>query len=193
MSTDASDRGRKPPFAFLSRLVPLAAIAVLLFMLLPQLTEKPPEAGEALDIEPPLALIIYRSDYPSLDSLGNEGLKSFSRKEWDRAVCLLGEAHLHYSMMLRERMGSRYPNDLRFYLGLSYAYRGKFKEGIPLLEEETADDPIEPKYHWYLAHIYLAAEDTMKAREHFERIVKLGSLYTEETEDALRRIMSHDE
>jgi tetratricopeptide (TPR) repeat protein len=185
-----NEQGKKPPFAFLSRLIPLAAIAVLLIMLIPQLSEKPPDG---LDIEPPLALAFYSSDRPSLDSLCNEGLGSFNRMEWDRAVRLLGEAHLHYSVMIREGVGSGYPTDLRFYLGLSYSYRGRFKEGIPLLEEEAVDDPIEPKYSWYLAHIYLAAEDTASAREHFGRIVKLGGRYAEEAGEGLRRIHGREE
>jgi tetratricopeptide (TPR) repeat protein len=188
MSNDGNAHGRKPPFAFLSRYVQLAVIAVLLIMLLPQLAEKSPAPRKALDIDPPVALVIYRSGHAQLDSLGNEGLESFNRKEWNRAVRLLGEAHLHYSVMIKEQMGFGYPDDLRFYLGLSYAYRGRLEKGIPLLEEEAADNPIEAKYPWYLAHLYLAAQDTEKARTYFERIVRLGGLYAEEADEALQRI-----
>jgi tetratricopeptide (TPR) repeat protein len=188
MDTNENEHGRRPPFAILSRYAPLAAILVLLLMLLPQLFENTPANRTEAGAEPPLALIVYQSGYMDVDSLANEGLKSFNRKDWDRAVRFLGEARFHWSVLIREKMEQGYPVDLRFYLGLSHYYRGLPAKGIPLLEEEIADDPTEAKYHWYIAHLSLAAEDTAGAREHFERAVTLGGNYADEAKEKLERL-----
>ena len=178
----------KPPFAFLSRYVPLAAIAVLLIMLLPQLVRRQPASRDGAGPEPPVVLTLYRTERARMDSLSNEGLRYFSAENWNDAVRLLGEAHFHYSVMIREGFEGRYPDDLRFYLGLSHYYRGQTEKGIALLEEEAEDDPLEPKYRWYLALIHLAGDDPHAAMEDLERIVRLGGDYSGEAREMLGKI-----
>jgi hypothetical protein len=178
----------KPPFSFLSRYIPLALIAVLLIMLLPQLFEQRPAVRKDAAPEPPPALAIYRSANAWVDSLGNEGMRRFGAGDWNDAVRLLGEAHFHYSVMLREGFADRYPDDLRFYLGLSQYYRGRTEEGIALLVEEAGDDPLEPKYPWYLGLIRLALGDTLAARGHLEHVERLGGPYADEAADLLKKI-----
>lgn len=189
MHAGTDNRGSKPPFAFLSRYIPLALIAILLIMLLPQLADRNPgvpkkEARPA----PPVPLTLYRTAYARLDSLGNEGLRRFGAGDWNNAVRLLGEAHFHYSVMFREGFEGRYPEDLRFYLGLAQYYRGRFEEGIALIGEEAGDDPLQPKYSWYLALICLAEKDTLAARQHLERVARLGGRYAADADELLGRI-----
>ncbi|HER42865.1 MAG TPA: hypothetical protein ENO08_00200 [Candidatus Eisenbacteria bacterium] len=175
----------KPPFSFLSRYIPLALIAVLLVMLLPQLLGRRPALdGEPIP-EPPAAFTIYRTSYTGIDSLGNEGLRRFEAGDWNGAVRLLGEAHFHYTVMIREGFAEGYPEDLRFYLGLSQYYRGRAEEGIALLEEEAEGDPLEPKYHWYLGLIRLAAGDSLAGREHLERVSRLDGYRAGEAREIL--------
>lgn len=181
-------KGAKPPFAFLSRYIPLAAIAVLAIMLLPQLVRRPTNSGDGAVPEPPLVMTIYRTQRARMDTLSNEGLRHFSAEEWNEAVRLLGEAHFHYSVMIREGFEDRYPDDLRFYLGLAHYYRGQAAEGIELLEEEAENDPLEPKYRWYLALIRLAGKDTLAAREDLEQIIRLDGEYSGEAGEMLDRI-----
>jgi tetratricopeptide (TPR) repeat protein len=175
----------KPPFAFISRYVPLALIAVLLIMLLPQLAERPRDSNTKTGPEPPVPLTLYRTNNAWMDSLSNEGLRYFGAGDWNNAVRLLGEAHFHYSVMIREGFAGRYPEDLRFYLGLSQYYRDQVETGIELLEEEEEDDPLEPKYPWYLALIRLAGGDSLAARKHLERVVRLDGRYAAEAEEIL--------
>lgn len=170
----------KPPFAFLSRYVPLAVIAVLLIMLLPQLVRRPPASRDGTGPEPPVVLTLYRTENARMDSLSNEGLRCFGSEDWNNAVRLLGEAHFHYSVVIREGHADSYPEDLRFFLGLSHYYRGQVEKGIALLEEEAEDNPLETKYRWYLALIRLAGGDSLAAREHLERIVRLEGYYSDE-------------
>jgi len=178
----------KPPFAFLSRYIPLAVIAVLLIMLLPQLFKRPPASRDRAGPEPPVVLTLYRTERARMDSLSNEGLRRFGAEDWNNAVRLLGEAHFHYSVMISEGYADRYPEDLRFYLGLSHYYRGQVEKGVALLEGEAEDDPLEPKYRWYLALIRLAGGDSLAAREHLERIVRLGGDYSDEAGEMLRNL-----
>jgi tetratricopeptide (TPR) repeat protein len=178
----------KPPFAFLSRYIPLAVIAVIMIMLIPQLIRREPVSDGGAGFEPPVALTVYRTERARMDSLSNEGLRYFSAERWNDAVRLLGEAHFHYSVMIREGFEDGYPDDLRFYLGLAHYYRGQATEGIALLEEEAENDPLEPKYRWYLALIRLAGGETQAAREDLKQIVRLGGEYSEEAGEMLGRI-----
>jgi len=175
----------KPPFAFLSRYVPLAVIAALLIMLLPRLVRRPPTSRDGTGPEPPVVLTLYRTENAWMDSLSNEGLRRFGSEDWNNAVRLLGEAHFHYSVMIREGYADSYPEDLRFYLGLSHYYGGQAEKGIALLEEAVEDDPLEPKYRWYLALIRLAGGDSLAAREHLERVVRLEGYYSDEAREML--------
>ena len=188
MSAGEEHKIEKPPFAFLSRYVPLALIAVLLVMLLPQFFREQPPAGSEGGPEPPLALTLFRSERAWIDSLSNEGLRHFSAGEWNDAVRFLGEAHFHYSVMIKEGYADSYPRGLRFYLGLSHYYRGLTEEGIGLLEEEAADCPLEPEYRWYAALVRLAMGDSLEAREHLEGVARLGGLYAGEALEMLERL-----
>ncbi len=185
----AEDRKNdKPPFAFLSRYVPLAVIAVLLIMLLPQFLGKPHQERDEKELEPPLVLTLFKTERAWIDSLSNEGLRHFSAGEWNDAVRFLGEAHFHYSVMIKEGYADHYPQGLRFYLGLSHYYRGRIGKGIELLEEEAADYPLEPECRWYAALARLAEGDSLKARKHLEGIVRLGGHYSEEALEILERL-----
>jgi tetratricopeptide (TPR) repeat protein len=185
MRADHNHNRANPPFAFLSRYIPLAVIAVLLIMLLPQLVRRPPASRDRTGPEPPVVLTLYRTERARMDSLSNEGLRSFGAEDWNNAIRLLGEAHFHYSVMINEGYADRYPEDLRFYLGLSHYYRGQVEKGVALLEGEAEDDPLEPKYRWYLALIRLAGGDSLAAREHLERVVRLGGDYSDEAGELL--------
>ena len=188
MSTDREHNGAKPPFAFISRYIPLAVIAVLLLMLIPTLTRSPRDSSGEAGFEPPLVLTLYSTQRARMDSLSNAGLRCFSAEEWNGAVRLLGEAHFHYTVMVREGFEKSYPEDLRFYLGLSHYFRGQAEKGIELLVEEAEDDPLEPKYYWYLALIRLSAGDTLAAGKDLEHIVRLGEEFSEEASELLRSL-----
>ena len=188
MSAGDENKPSKPPFSFLSRYIPLAVIAVVLIMLLPQLVRREPGQGDRTGFEPPVVLTIYRTERARMDSLSNEGLKHFSAGEWNDAVRLLGEAHFHYSVMIREGFEDRYPDDLRFYLGLAHYFRGQAGRGIELLEEEIESDPLEMKYRWYLALIHLAGGDSLAASRDLERIVELDGEYVDDAKELLARI-----
>ena len=54
--------------------------------------------------------------------------------------------------------------------------------------EEAEDDPLEPKYRWYLALIHLAGDDPHAAMEDLERIVRLGGDYSGEAREMLGKI-----
>jgi tetratricopeptide (TPR) repeat protein len=171
---------KRPPFSFLSRYAPLAAIVVLLIFLVPQLAKRPPAEEELPGIEPPLPLAVYRTGSERVDSLIEKGMQSFGRGDWGRSVRYLGEAHFHLTVMIREGYADGYPEDLRFFLGLAHVYRGRRNEGLPLIAEEARENRIEPKYSWYLANIYLAYGDYERARERFEAVVRIGTQYSEE-------------
>jgi hypothetical protein len=188
MQTGEEHKTNAPPFQFLSRYVPLAVIAVLLIMLLPQLLRKPAPAGDRAGPEPPLVLTLFRTERARMDSLGNGGLRHFSREEWNEAIRLLGEAHFHYSVMISEGYADGYPQGLRFYLGLSHYYKGRTGKGIGLIEEEAEDNPLEPEYHWYAALVRLDMGDSLAARAHLESIVRLDGYYADEAREMLEKI-----
>jgi tetratricopeptide (TPR) repeat protein len=181
---------RRPPFSILSRYAPLAAIVLLLIFLVPQLAKRPPAEEELPGIEPPLPLMVYRTGYERVDSLLERGMQSFGRREWGESVRYLGEAHFHLTVMINEGYSEEYPDDLRFYLGLAHIYRGQRHEGVRLIEEESRDNRIEPKYSWYLANIYISYGDYERAREQLEAVVRIGTRYAEEAELELERLAS---
>jgi hypothetical protein len=171
---------KRPPFWFLSRYAPLGAIALLLLILVPQLAKRPPAREEPPGIDPPIPLTVCRTGYERVDSLIEKGMRSFGRGDWAQSVRYLGEANFHVTVMINEGYASGYPEDLRFFLGLAHVYRGRPREGLPLIEAEARENRIEPKYSWYLANLYLAAGDHGSARRHLEEVVRIGTRYSEE-------------
>jgi hypothetical protein len=188
MHAGEEHKTNKPPFQFLSRYVPLAVIAVILVMLLPQLLRKPHPAGHRTGPEPPVVLTLFKTERARMDSLSNEGLRHFDAGDWNGAIRFLGEAHFHYSVMISEGYADRYPQGLRFYLGLSHYYRGRTGKGIELLEEEAEDNPLEPEYLWYAALVRLDMGDSLASRTHLERIVRLDGYYADEAREMLGKL-----
>jgi tetratricopeptide (TPR) repeat protein len=179
---------KRPPFQFLSRYAPLAAIVLLVLFLVPQLAKRPPAGNELPGLEPPIPFTVYKTGYERVDSLLEKGTQSFGREEWAESVRYLGEAHFHLTVMIREGYAKEYPDDLRFYLGLAHVYRGRRHEGLPLIEEEARENRIEPKYPWYLANIYLSYGEYEQAREQLEAVVRIGTRYAEEAEIELEKL-----
>ena len=192
MNEQQSTDKKRPPFSFLSRYAPLAAIVVLLIFLVPQLAKRPPAKDELPGIEPPLPLTVYRTGYERVDSLIERGMQSFGRRDWGSSVRYLGEAHFHVTVMVNEGYVHKYPEDLRFFLGLAHVYRGQRHEGLPLITEEARENRIEPKYSWYLANIYLAYGDYEQAREQLEAVVRTGTQYAEEARVELEGLPAHE-
>lgn len=192
MTETGAAENRKPPFQFLTRLVPLAVIVVMLMLLLPHLKQRAPVSERFATVEPPLALQTYNTVSDSLNTLLYEGLKHFGRKDYDEAARLLAQAHFFCSVKVKEKKLHSYPRDLRFYLGLAYYYRDQAAAGIPLLEEEEGDAPDKEKYPWYLAHLYLAAGDNVKAEEKLERVITLGGPFAAAAGEKLKILTAAD-
>jgi len=183
---------KQPPFSFLSKYAPLAAIILLLIFLVPQLAKRPPAEEEPPGLEPPLPLTVYRTGYERVDSLLEKGMQSFGRRDWAKSVRYLGEAHFHVTVMINEGYAKKYPEDLRFFLGLAHVYRGRRHEGLPLIAEEARENRIEPKYPWYLANIYLSYGDYELAREQLEAVARIGTRYSEEAAIELERLSDRE-
>ena len=192
MNEQARASRKRPPFSFLSKYAPLAAIAVLLIFLVPQLAKRPPAEEEPPGIEPPLPLTLYRTGSERVDSLIEKGMRSFGSGDWGGSVRYLGEAHFHLTVMIREGYAGEYPEDLRFFLGLAHVYRGRPGEGLPLIEEEARENRIEPKYSWYLANIYLSYGDYGHAREQLEAVARIGTQYSAEARAELERLPARE-
>lgn len=192
MNDQPSIDKQRPPFSFLSRYAPLAMIVVLLIFLVPQLAKRTPEKEELPGIEPPLPLTVYRTGYERVDSLIEKGMQCFGKRDWGRSVRYLSEAHFHVTVMINEGYAQEYPEDLRFFLGLAHVYRGRRHEGLPLIAEEARDNRIEPKYSWYLANIYVSYDDTERAREQLEAVVRIGTRYAEEAAVALEGLPARE-
>lgn len=179
---------RKPKDTYIPRLMPVGAIIILLMILIPVLREERRDRQALSAVDPPLPMAVYSTGHARLDSLANEGLRSFGRREYDHAARLLAEAHFHWTVMMRERGTERYPEDLRFYFGLAHLYRGRPDLAAPLLEAEERDGAFEAKYPWYLAHVYLALARPGDARTALERVVAIGGDFAEEARAAIARL-----
>jgi len=162
-------KGLKP--TYIPRLMPVGMIVILLAILIPVLREKRPETSGFPPVDPPLAMKRYATGYAASDSLLNDALRCFGRRDFEAAARILSKVHFYWSVRIREGKIPSYPEELRFYLGLAELYRGRPDRAVPYLEEESRENPHEEKYAWYLAHAYAAAGDTMRARETLERIV----------------------
>ena len=178
----------KPKATYLPRLMPAGAALILLIILVSVLREERSSGRSAPTVEPPLAMTLYATDNKSLDSLANEGLRHFGRREYERAARFLAEAHFHWTVMIQEGAAERYPDDLRFYLGLAHLYRGRPELGAPLIEEEERGDAFDGKYPWYLAHAYLALGRPNEARAELERVAAIGDSFAAEADRELRRL-----
>lgn len=165
--------------------MPIGAAIILLMVLLPIMREKHRANESAKSIEPPLALKTYSTDYVRLDSLMNEGIRRFGRKDYDSAARLLAEAHFYFKVLVQEKQEPRYPEDLRFFYGLAELYRGRADQAVPLLEQERLEAPSQAKYSWYLAHAYMALGRIEDARAELERVVSLGGEFEKDARSEL--------
>ncbi len=180
------DRRRRK--TFIPRLMPIGAAVILLMILVHLFREEQREKNAVKSIEAPLAMKIYSTAYARPDSLANEGVRLFGRKDYGNAARCFAEAHFYWNSMIREGRETRYPEDLRFFYALSQFYRGRPELAVPLLEEEKNDAPSEPKYSWYLAHAYLALGHKVEARRELERVLSLGGEFEKEAREKLALI-----
>ena len=177
MNREAETSGKKPwrlKPTYIPRLMPVGMIIILLAILIPVLREKKPNVGGLPPVDPPLAMKYYATNFPASDSLMNDALRSFGRKDYEAAARILSKVYFYWSVQIREGKMKSYPEDLRFYLGLAEFYRGRPDRAAPYLEAESKEDPYEEEYAWYLAHVYSAQGDTVRTRETLERIVRLN-------------------
>jgi tetratricopeptide (TPR) repeat protein len=154
--------------------MPVGMIVILLAILVPVLREKKPGAAGLPPVDPPLAMKLYATAYPASDSLMNDALRSFGRKDYETAARILTKVHFYWDVQVREGKVKAFPEDLRYYLGLAEFYRGRPDRAAPYLEAESRANPYEEKYAWYLAHVYAAQGDTARTRETLERVVKMN-------------------
>jgi len=190
MDTSTDSKNERPPFAFLARLAPLAAIVVLAMILAPQLCDRHPLEGKPYYAEPPIAMKEYRANQGEIDTLFEKGLREFGRENYGEAGRFLAKACFLASVGIKEKKMTRYPDDLRFFLGLAHFYRGKSVNGIPLLEEEETESPGEEKYPWYLAHLYMAVGRNDEARVRLERVIALDGARAPKAREKLARLPS---
>jgi hypothetical protein len=194
VNRETETSGEKKPWrlkpTYIPRLMPVGMIIILLAILIPVLREKKPGVAVLPPVDPPLAMKYYATGYPASDSLMNDALRSFGRKDYEAAARLLSKVQFYWSVQLREGKVKAYPEDLRFYLGLAELYRGRPDRAAPYLAEESKEKPYEEKYAWYLAHAYAALGDTAGTRETLERIVKIGDAHAAEAEGMLKSLTS---
>jgi len=182
--------GLKP--TYIPRLMPLGMIIILLAILIPSLREKKPNISDLARVEPPLAMNFYSTGYASTDSLLNEALRHFGRKDYTEATHLLTKVYFYWNAQIRDGRMKSYPEDLRFYLGLSEFYRGRPDRAEPYLEAEAMANPFEEKYAWYLAHVCIARGEYDKARELFARVVKIGGKLSVAAQTQLEALTPRD-
>ena len=173
---------------YIPRIMPVGGIVILLMMLLPQLIERKAERRQAVSVEPPLAMKYYNTGYAKTDSLLNAGLRYFGEKRYNDAARALSKVHFYWSVGIREKRLAAYPEDLLFYLGLSHFYRGFPALGAPLLEEGEQANPFEPKYPWYLGHVYLAERRSDEARAKFEKVANLGGEFSDQARNMIKSV-----
>ena len=161
-------------------------IVVLLMILIPVLREKKPAMNRLALVEPPLAMKYYSTGFATTDSLLNAGLRDFGEKNFTEAAHLLTKVYFYWSVQIHEGKMHEYPEDLRFYLGLSEFYRGHPERAAPYLESEEKASPYDERFPWYLAHVYIAEGDFVKARGKLERVVKIGEKHAAEAESTLK-------
>lgn len=190
MNRQAETSGNKPwrlKPTYIPRLMPVGMIIILLAILIPVLRAKKPDATALPPVDPPLAMKRYATDFPASDSLMNDALRSFGRKDYEAAARILTKVHFYWNVQIREGKAKFFPEDLRFYLGLAEFYRGRPDRAAPYLEEESRENPYEEKYAWYLAHVYAAQGDTARTRETLRRIVGMNESLAPKAAEILRR------
>jgi hypothetical protein len=123
VNRETETSGEKKPWrlkpTYIPRLMPVGMIIILLAILIPVLREKKPGVAVLPPVDPPLAMKYYATGYPASDSLMNDALRSFGRKDYEAAARLLSKVQFYWSVQLREGKVKAYPEDLRFYLGLA--------------------------------------------------------------------------
>lgn len=171
---------------YIPRLMLAGMIIILLMILIPVLRERKPAMNGLALVEPPLAMKYYSTGFATTDSLLNTALRDFGEKNYTEAAHLLTKVYFYWSVQIRAGKMHEYPEDLRFYLGLSEFYRGHPDLAAPYLESEEKASPYDERFPWYLAHVYIAEGDFAKAREKLERVVKIGEKHATEAESALK-------
>jgi len=188
MNDKATENKKQLKPTYLPRMMPIGGIIILLALLIPLLMGKKHEYRGLANVEPPLAMKIYATGYTSIDSLLNDGLRSFSRKNYEGAARLLTKAHFYWTVKIREGSQEPYPEDLRFYIGLAEFYRGYPAKGAPYLEEEERANRYEAKYPWYLAHLYIAQGRYGDARNELEKVIALNGSYSREAQTKVQQL-----
>ncbi|MFA4948241.1 MAG: hypothetical protein WC674_07020 [Candidatus Krumholzibacteriia bacterium] len=191
MNREAKTSGKKPwrlKPTYIPRLMPVGMIIILLAILIPVLKENKPDVAGIPPVDPPLAMKHYSTGFPASDSLMNDALRGFGRKDYEAAARILTKVHFYWSVQIREGKVKSYPEDLRFYLGLAEFYRGRPDRAAPYLEAESRENPNEEKCAWYLAHAYSAQGDTMRTRETLERIVRLNETMAPKAAEILKKL-----
>ncbi|MDD4857287.1 MAG: hypothetical protein PHD74_04175 [Candidatus Krumholzibacteria bacterium] len=173
---------------YIPRLMPVGMIVILLAILIPVIREGKHGPGRLDRPEAPIAMMHYSTGYASTDSLLNEALRCFDRRDYTGAAGIFTKVHFFWSVSIQGGRMKSYPEDLRFYLGLSEFYRGRPDRAAPYLEEEEREHPREEKYAWYLAHVYDAEGDQVKARSELEKVVRIGERLAAEAGRKLRQL-----
>jgi tetratricopeptide (TPR) repeat protein len=171
-TSDKGFIGLKP--TYIPRLMPVGMIIILLAILIPVLREGKRGPGRLDRPEAPIAMNHYSTGFATTDSLLNEAIRCFDRRDYAQAAHILTKVYFFWNASIGEGRMETYPEDLRFYLGLSEFYRGRPDRAAPYLEEEERANPGEGKYPWYLAHAYDAVGDHAKARAELEKVVRIG-------------------
>jgi FimV-like protein len=179
-------RGLTP--TYIPRLMPIGMIVILLMILIPILREKKTPPNPLAQVEPPLAMVRSETGFASTDSLIDEALRDFGKKNYTEATHLLSKVYFYWNVQIRTGKMKSYPEDLRYYLGLSELFRGRPDRAVPYLEAEHEAMPFEEKYAWYLAHAYIALGEYAKARGMLERVVRIGDAHAEEARRTIERL-----
>ncbi len=179
--------GTRPKRTWLPRLMPLGAIVILLILLVPQLLHRGPDRSRLAQVAPPEPKV-FATGFARSDSVLNAAMDAFSRRDYAGASRLLSRVRFFWSVSIRQKEIRSYPEDLLFYLGLSDFYRGRPELAVPPLVEEETRDPVDERYPWYLAHVYIALARYHDAREELERVVELGGGYAPDARRLLEEL-----
>ena len=172
----------------LERIAYAATIVVLLLLLIPAIRGKKDDLEKLSQVEPPLAMKVFDTGYEGIDSLLNDGIRAFGKRDYELAAWKLSKAHFYLSVKIKEGEISGYPEELLLYLGLSQFYMGRNEEAAELIAEGEKGFPDDERYPWYLAHTYIALSRVNDAKAELERVVDMGGELSEKAKAKLERL-----